>query len=157
MNRKSLLSRHSYAFFFACFLFFLQAKTSHAQAVTVEPQRYQIDNSLKLIVCNQIPEFPSGQPLPTLRFDKEYTFTQPVSAFEVGKSYKVKTISPEGKMVTCLESKPVCSAVKTMTEKIKRHYNCKLNLTNFDARSIHLISQCISSIYTLKFAIIENL
>ncbi|MGA0560159.1 CotH kinase family protein [Larkinella sp. VNQ87] len=45
---------------------------------------------MKLIVCNQIPSFPDGQSLPTLRFDKDYTFTQAVSTFETGKAYKVK-------------------------------------------------------------------
>ncbi|RRA97734.1 CotH kinase family protein [Larkinella rosea] len=62
-----------------------------AQSIPIATGRYQIDNSLKLIVCNQLPPFPAGQPLPTLFFDKDYTFTQAVSAFEIGKPYKVKT------------------------------------------------------------------
>jgi hypothetical protein len=70
---------------------FLRLTTAIAQPIQVESGRYQIDNSLKLIVCNQVPVFPAGQTLPTLHFDKDYIFTQSVSAFEIGKPYKVKT------------------------------------------------------------------
>ncbi|RRA97735.1 CotH kinase family protein [Larkinella rosea] len=74
----------------AFLLVFFQVAISRAQAVLVPPNRYQIDAGLKLIVANQIPAFPTGQSLPTIRFDKDYVFTQPISAFETGKAYVVK-------------------------------------------------------------------
>ncbi|GAB3321465.1 hypothetical protein GCM10027299_15940 [Larkinella ripae] len=37
-----------------------------------------------------MPVFPVGESFPTLRFGKDYVFTQSVSSFEVGKPYKVK-------------------------------------------------------------------
>ncbi|GAB3924999.1 hypothetical protein GCM10028804_26120 [Larkinella terrae] len=38
-----------------------------------------------------MPDFPTGQQFPIIHFDKDYVFDQSVSAFEIGKSYKVKT------------------------------------------------------------------
>ncbi|MFC5409334.1 CotH kinase family protein [Larkinella bovis] len=90
MNQKHLPLR--YAWIIVNVLWFLlQTTTGKAQSVTVSSERYQVDNSLRLIICNQIPVFPRGQSLPTIRFDKDYVFTQPVSSFQVGQGYPVKT------------------------------------------------------------------
>ncbi|GAB3251934.1 hypothetical protein GCM10027347_10670 [Larkinella harenae] len=70
-------------------LFFLRLVTAQAQSVTAAAGRYQIDNQLKLILCNQLPAFPTGQAFPSIQFDKAYTFTESVQAFEIGKPYKV--------------------------------------------------------------------
>ncbi|GAB3890421.1 hypothetical protein GCM10028803_01200 [Larkinella knui] len=90
MKQKSISLRPFYGLLCTFFLFFLRFTAATAQPIPIESGRYQIDNSLKLIVCNKPPEFPAGQSLPTLRFDKDYTFTQSVTAFETGKPYKVK-------------------------------------------------------------------
>ncbi|MFD1141818.1 CotH kinase family protein [Larkinella insperata] len=87
MSQNFTLTRSWYVFFLA---FFLQFTATLAQPVSVSTGRYQIDKNLKLIVCNQVPAFPAGQQYPVLRLDADYTFTQPVSAFEAGKAYKVK-------------------------------------------------------------------
>ncbi|RAJ95506.1 putative secreted protein (Por secretion system target) [Larkinella arboricola] len=91
MLQNFTLTRQWYVFFLTCFL--LQVTATFAQQVPVSTGRYQIDNHLKLIVCNQLPAFPAGQSYPVLRLDKDYTFTEPVSAFEIGKAYKVRNSS----------------------------------------------------------------
>ncbi|WP_128548649.1 CotH kinase family protein [Larkinella soli] len=79
---------------FAFVLLFTALRTFYpavAQSVTAEAGSFQVDNNLKLIVCNKVPAFPTGaQPL-TIQFDKVYTFSEPTTAFQVGKPYKLSS------------------------------------------------------------------
>ncbi|WP_128545721.1 CotH kinase family protein [Larkinella soli] len=69
-------------------LFFLSV-TVRAQSVTADAGTFQVDKTLKLIVCNKVPAFPSGAGPVTIQFDEVYTFTESISAFEVGREYKL--------------------------------------------------------------------
>ncbi|MFC5407981.1 CotH kinase family protein [Larkinella bovis] len=59
----------------------------YAQPITITPGYYQVDNALKLIICNRIPGVPSTPQSVTLVFDKNYTLAGTGEALQVGKEY----------------------------------------------------------------------
>ncbi|MGA0556503.1 CotH kinase family protein [Larkinella sp. VNQ87] len=77
---------------------FLSISTVFAQSITIPVGDYQVDNGLRLIICNKIPSIPSSPQTLNLIFDKTYSYASNGSGFEVGKEYVLSSASGSYKL-----------------------------------------------------------
>ncbi|GAB3936220.1 CotH kinase family protein [Larkinella terrae] len=65
----------------------------NAQPIAIASADYQVDNNLKLIICNKIPAIPTTAQPVTLIFDKNYSYAATGAAFQLGKEYSLSSSS----------------------------------------------------------------